>query len=170
MGSGGGEGRAAGPEGPFSFAPFSLLTVPVPLQTSKESWREGLCHLDTMRPSSRDRLEAGEEPEPQFEWLLPRGCQQSISTSKRPTQEGVGATPHLGGTTHAICGPGRDQNVQGTVALSAEPGLSPLLAVGSLGLEPALGVPLLAACYSACTERCAFIFISSNCFPILMGS
>lgn len=93
MGSGGGEARAAGAEGPFSFALFSLLPVPVPLQTSKESWREGLCHLDTMRPSSRDRLEAGAEPEPRFEWLLLRGCQQYISTPKRLTQEGVGPPP-----------------------------------------------------------------------------
>lgn len=30
--------------------------------------------------------------------------------------------------------------------------------------------PLFAVCYSTCTERCAFIFISSNCFPDLMGS
>jgi len=30
--------------------------------------------------------------------------------------------------------------------------------------------PLFAVCYSTCTERCTFIFISSNCFPVLMGS
>lgn len=30
--------------------------------------------------------------------------------------------------------------------------------------------PLFAVCYSTCTQRCAFIFISSNCFPVLMGS
>lgn len=30
--------------------------------------------------------------------------------------------------------------------------------------------PLFAVCYSTCTQSCAFIFISSNCFPVLMGS
>lgn len=79
--------------------------------------------------------------------------------------------PTLEATTHTICGPGRDQNVRGQGGFEwlsrASP---PLLAPASLGLEPAQGVPLLAACYSTCTEHCAFIFISSNCFPILMGS
>lgn len=30
--------------------------------------------------------------------------------------------------------------------------------------------PLFAVCYSTCAQCCVFIFISFNCFPVLMGS
>lgn len=99
------------------------LLFPPPLspspQTSKESWREGICHLDTMRPSARGRRGAGLEPGPWSEWLSPRDCQQPISIPVRLGQgRGGGPTTPIS-EAQLTAFAGRDQNAQDTGALSS---------------------------------------------------
>lgn len=122
-----------------------------------------------------------------------RGAGERLAWSQGPGFELADAkglaTTHLNPQEEARPGPGNwsEEGGGGTAGKGSSPtseaqsaghrafelldrAASRVLAASSLGLEQALPAPLSAACYSASTELSAFIFISSNCFPILMGS